>query len=151
MMGVKRENLRRLLRGAGLPAEYATQGPAWQKAHRRAVRAYYDRHKAAGLCVRCPAPATAGSLCERHAEQKRRGERLRYARRKRLGLCAECGKLRSPLSAQWCDRHAEANRRRSTQRNRRKGVPESTRGPSACHRCGGRGHDARNCQLKAGR
>lgn len=80
------------------------------------VRAYQDRHRAAGLCLGCSRPATCGQLCEEHAANNRARSAAFYARRRaalieagalvpcpnrphRCGFCGETGHNQRTCSA----------------------------------------------------
>ncbi len=69
-------------------------------------KAYRDRHKKAGLCTECTAPATEGRYClphlltnrvykkqnhERYAITQNRAFKERYYRLKHEGKCTNCG------------------------------------------------------------
>ncbi len=75
------------------PHRHAAQNTAtirWQKEHpeqnrviqKRAVEAWQQRHKEAGLCQSCSQPATRGRMCDKHADAASARERARYAAKK---------------------------------------------------------------------
>lgn len=63
------------------------QGIGTPALHRRAVKAYQARHKAAGLCAKCPRKAAIGNrgaekspYCSRHKREVADRTRARYRR-----------------------------------------------------------------------
>ena len=65
-------------------------------AHRSANEAYVQRHRAAGLCAKCPEPASPGSIYGEKCRRKRRAHdlargRARNQKRWFWGLCLSCG------------------------------------------------------------
>jgi hypothetical protein len=65
-------------------------------------RRYVQWHKEAGLCVKCPEPATHGDMC-RKCWMKNKEIKIRYRRklsevRAKEGVCANCGVKLDPES-----------------------------------------------------
>ncbi len=67
-------------------------------------KAYYDKHKALGLCTECMNPAAIGHvLCKIHLAKARSRDKADSERRKALGLCVRCGKPTFPSLTMCAD------------------------------------------------
>lgn len=54
-------------------------------------KAYEQRHRDAGLCVKCNQKATHGGLCQVHLDKKHRNMKDWRRKKKESGECPRCG------------------------------------------------------------
>lgn len=100
------------------------------------TKAYYEAHKAAGLCVYCSnLPEPGVIVCKYHLERRRMRDRKEEAERKKLELCRECGKPR-PSRVTFCDDCREKHNKNS------KNLRESWEATGRCITCGAE-HDSK--------